>query len=240
MYGEIMKNRLRYTLALALLCAALTTAMSASENAYMYLVHGVPGRDYSTTIDPQFPVDVLINDEGCSVRGLAYGAIQGPLTFVPGTYDVKISVANSLAPCSNAPIVDSNVTLESGQNVSAVFVLNSSGVPDLVKFNNSFSTVSANSARIEFALAADSASVQVIFQSTTTKKQYTYSAKPDALLMATLPSGSYTVEVNQGTTTILPSTDVDLFSQSATLLFATGEASNSTVNLQIKTVKDVL
>ena len=68
-------------------------------------------------LERQTSGDVLINDESCSVRGLAYGAIQGPLTFVPGTYDVKISVANSLAPCSNAPIVDSNVTLESGQNV---------------------------------------------------------------------------------------------------------------------------
>lgn len=235
-----MKNRIRYTLALALLCAALTTAMSASENAYLYLVQGIPGRDYSTTTDPQFPVDVLINDETCYVRGLAYGTIQGPLTFVPGTYDVKISVANSLAPCSNAPIVDSSVTLDSGKTVSAVFALNDSGAPGLLTFINNFSTISANSARIVFALAADSASVQVVLQNTTTKKQYTYSVKSDALLIATLPAGNYTIEVNEGTTTIVPSTAVDLFSQSATLFFATGEASNNTVNLQTKTVKDVI
>jgi hypothetical protein len=237
---RIMKNRIRYTLALALLCASLTTAMSASENAYMYLVQGVPGRDYSTTTDPQFPVDVLINDENCSVRGLTYGAVQGPLTFVPGTYDVKISVANTLAPCSNAPIVDSSVTLDSGKTVSAVFALNDSGAPSLLEFTNNFSAVNANNARILFALAADSASVQVVLQNTTTKKQYTYSVKSGALLNATLPSGSYTVEVNQGTTTLVQSTSVDLFSQSATLLFATGEASNNTVTLQVKTVKDVI
>ena len=235
-----MTNRIRYTLALALLCAALTTAMSASENAYMYLVQGVPGRDYSATTDPQFPVDVLINDETCNLRGLTYGAIQGPLTFVPGTYDVKISVANSLAPCSNAPIVDSSVTLESGKTVSAVFALNGSGAPALLTFTNNFSTIAANNARFLFALAADSSTVQVVFQNTTTKTQYTYSVKADALLVATLPSGNYTVEINQGTTTLVPSTSVDLFSQSATLLFATGEASNNTVNLQIKTVKDVI
>ena len=110
-----MKNRIRLSLALALLCAALTTAMSASDNAYMYLVQGIPGHDYPTPTDPQFPVDVLLNDEVCYVRGLAYGTIQGPLTFSPGTYDVKISVANSLAPCSNSPIVDSTVTLDSGR-----------------------------------------------------------------------------------------------------------------------------
>ena len=171
---------------------------------------------------------------------MTYGAIQGPLTFVPGTYDVKISVANSLAPCSNAPIVDSSVTLESGKAVSAVFALNGSGAPALLTFTNNFSTIAANNARFLFALAADSSTVQVVFQNTTTKKQYTYSVKADALLVATLPSGNYTVEVNQGTTTLVPSTSVDLFSQSATLLFATGEASNNTVNLQIKTVKDVI
>lgn len=235
-----MKNRIRCVLGLALLCAALTTAMSASENAYMYLVQGIPGRDYSTTTDPQFPVDVLINDENCSVRGLTYGAIQGPLTFVPGTYDVKISVANSLAPCTNTPIVESMVTLDSGHTVSAVFGLNDSGTPALLTFTNNFSTVGANNARVLFALAADSASVQVILQNTTTKKQYTYSVKSDALLIATLPSGSYTIEVNQGTTTLVPSTAVDLFSQSASLFFATGETSNSTVNLEFKTVKDVI
>src|SRR5271166_4171257 len=154
---KIMKNRIRLSLALALFCAALTTAMSASENAYLYLVQGVPGHDYSATTDPQFPVDVLLNDEVCYVHGLAYGTIQGPLTFVPGTYDVKISVANSLAPCSNSPIVDSTVTLASGKNVSAVFALNSTGAPSLSTFTNNFATVSAGNARIQFALAADSA-----------------------------------------------------------------------------------
>src|SRR5215469_1207914 len=173
---RVMKNHIHYTLALALLCATMTTAMPASENASMYLVQGIPGRDYSTTTNPQFPVDVLINDETCYVRRFTDGTIQGPLTFVPGTYDVKISVANSLAPCSNAPVVDSSVTLDSGQNVSAVFALNSSGAPALVKFTNNFSTVSADSARIEFAMAADSATVQVTFQNTTTQKTFKYSA----------------------------------------------------------------
>lgn len=235
-----MKNRIRCVLVLALLCAALTTAMSASENAYLYLVQGVPGRDYSTTTDPQFPVDVLINDENCSVRGLGYGAIQGPLTFVPGSYDVKISVANTIAPCTNTPVVEKTVTLDSGNTVSAVFALSDSGTPTLLTFTNNFSTVSANNARILFALAADSASVQVVLQNTATKKQYTYSVKSDTLLIATLPAGNYTIEVNQGTITLVPSTAIDLFSQSATLFFATGEASNNTVNLEFKTVKDVI
>jgi len=235
-----MKNRIRLTLALALLGTALSSAALASDNAYLYLVHGIPGRDYSTATDPQFPVDVLLNDEVCYVHGLAFGTVFGPLTFAPGTYDVKVSVANSLAPCSNSPIVDSTVTLDSGKNVSAVFALNGSGTPTLSTFTNKFSTVTANNARVLFVLAADSPAVQVILQNTGTKKLYTYSASPGALLDEPLPAGTYTVEVNEGTTTLVPSTTVVLNSQSATLLFATGEASNNTVTLETKTVRDVI
>jgi hypothetical protein len=235
-----MKNCIRLTFGLALLCAAMSTAALASENAYLYLVQGVPGLDYSTTADPQFPVDVLINDEVCYVHGLAFGTINGPLTFAPGSYDVKISVANSLAPCSNSPLVDRTVTLNGGKNVSAVFALDSTGTPTLQAFNNLFAAVPANYARILFALAADSPAVQVVFVNTSTKKSYTYSANPAALLSESLPAGNYTVEVSQGTTTLVPATSLDLSSQSVTLLFATGKASNNTVTLQTKTIRNVI
>jgi hypothetical protein len=233
-----MTNRIRLILALALLCAA-NTAVYASDNAYLYLVHGIPGRDYSTVTDPEFPVDVLINDEVCNVHGLSYGAIFGPLTFVPGTYDIKISAANTLAPCTNSPIVVSSVTLNAAKTVSAVLAL-SGGTPTLETFTNNFSPVSANNARIQFALAADSPAVQLILQNTSTKKLYTYSVNPKSLLNVTLPAGLYTAEVNEGTTTLVSSTVIALRSQSVTLMYATGEAANNTVDLETKAVRDVL
>lgn len=235
-----MNNRIRLVLGLAILCIAMSTAALASDNAYMYLVHGVPGLDYAAGTDPEFPVDVLINDEVCYVRGFWFGGIQGPLTFAAGTYDVKISVANSLAPCTNSPIVDSTVTLESGKNISAVFTLGSGGTPKLATFTNNFSAVNTNNGRILFALAAESPTVQVILENTSTKKLYTYSVNPGSLLNVTLPSGVYTVEVNEGTTTLVPSTTVVLYSQSATLLYAVGEASNNTVTMETRTVRDVI
>lgn len=235
-----MKNCIRLTLALALLCAAMSTAALASENAYLYLVQGVPGLDYSTGADPQFPVDVLINNEICYVHGLAFGTIDGPLTLAPGSYDVKVSVANSLAPCSETPIVESTVTPTGGRNISAVFALDSTGAPSLTTFDNLFSEVPTGYARISFALAADSPAVQVILENTTTHKLYTYTANPGALLNESLPAGSYTVEVNEGTTTLIAAAPLTLYSQSVTLLFATGEASNNTVTLQTKTIRNVI
>lgn len=235
-----MKNRIWLTVGLALICAAMSTAAFASENAYMYLVHGIPGLDYSSTTDPQFPVDVLINDEVCYLHGLAVGTINGPLTLAAGTYDVKISEANTLAPCTNAPLVDRTITLKAGKNTSAVLALGSSRTPTLETFTNAFNPVAANDGRLLFALAADSPAVQLILENTSTKKLYTYSVNPGTLLNVSLPAGNYTAEVNDGTTTLVPSTNLDLPSQSVTLLFATGEASNNTLTLQTKTIKNVI
>jgi len=90
-----MKNYIRLTFALAALCAALSTATFASS---MFLVQGIAGRDRSPDTDPAYPVDVLLNDEVCYVHGMAFGAIVGPLTFDAGTYNLKVSMANTLAP----------------------------------------------------------------------------------------------------------------------------------------------
>ena len=199
-----MKKCIRLTCVLAFLCVAMCTAMFAAENSYLYLVQGIPGHDYTTTTDPQFPVDVLVNDEVCYVHGLAFGTIAGPLTLAPGTYDVKISIANSLAPCTNSPILDNSVTLESGKNVSAVFSLGQTGTPALATFSNNFATVAANMARVLIAHAADAPTVEVSFQNTMTKQNYTYTVNPGELLIENLPAATYTVQVNQGTTTLAP------------------------------------
>ena len=124
-----MKNCIRLILALAILCLALSTAMFAADNAYLYLLQGIPGRDFSAATDPVFPVDILINGDVCYEHGLAYGDIAGPLTLAPGTYDLKVSVADSLAPCSNTPFLEKSITLGAGKNVSAVLALTQRGPP---------------------------------------------------------------------------------------------------------------
>jgi hypothetical protein len=220
-----MMKSIRMTLALALLCAALSTASLASS---MYLVQGIPGRDYATDTDPAFPVDVLLNDEVCSQHGLAFGSIAGPLTFFPGTYNVKVSIANTL------------VKIGAEQDISAVMTLSATGTPTLLTFTNPLTPVTPNMGRVLFAQAANAPALQVILQNTSTMKLYTFAVKPGALLDAGLPAGSYTIEINQGTTTLVPSTPLNLFSQSVTLLYAVGETSNNTVTLQTRILRDVI
>jgi|SRR5579871_5689663 len=238
-----MKTCIRLIFAVALVCAALNMAAfaddTASGNAYLYIVQGIPGHDYSATTDPQFPVDVLIDNKVCSERGLSFGTIAGPLTLPAGTYDVKVSVANSLAPCTESPFLDTSVTLQANQNVSAVIALGQTGSPTLLTFNNKFSSVTAGMGRVLFAQAADAPEVQVIFENTKTKITSTYMVKPGALLSVSLPAGIYSVTVNEGAN-LISSATVVLSSQSATMLFAVGEASNNSVILETKTVRDVI
>jgi Domain of unknown function (DUF4397) len=146
---------------LAILCPALTTATLAADNAYLYLVQGIPGRDYSAATDPAFPVEVLINGDVCYEHGLTYGDIAGPLILAAGTYEVKVSVADSLAPCSNSPFIDTSIKLGAGKNVSAVVALSQTGSPTLLTFTNKFSAGTENFGRVLLAQAVDAPAVQV-------------------------------------------------------------------------------
>jgi len=235
-----MKNCIRLILALALLCPALSTAMLAADNAYLYLLQGIPGRDYSAATDPVFPVDILINGDICYEHGLTYGDIAGPLTLAPGSYDVKVSVANSLAPCSNAPFAEKTISLGAGKNVSAVVALSETGSPTLSTFTNSFAAVTAGKVRVLLAQAVDVPTVQVIIENKTTPKTYTYEVKSGALLDVNLPADEYSVEVNQGTTTLVSTSLFTLNSQTVLLLYAVGGASNSTVTLPSRMVRNVV
>ena len=114
-----MKLRTRVALQLASLCLVLGVYGFAANNAYLYIVHGIPGRDIADNLNPGLPIDVLI-DGDCLARGLSFANTSGPLSFPAGTYDVQISDANTLAPCTNSPITESQVTLTSGTSASAV------------------------------------------------------------------------------------------------------------------------
>ena len=128
-----MNNFRRVVFALALLASAASTTSFASS---VYFVQGLAGSNYAAATDPAFPVDILLNDEVCYVHGLPFGNILGPVTFEPGTYNIKVSTANSLAPCTNSPLIDRSVTVEGERDMSAVIALDRSSMPVLDIFTN--------------------------------------------------------------------------------------------------------
>jgi len=235
-----MKLRTRVVLQLATLCLALGASSFAADNAYLYIVQGIPGRNLANNLNPGLPIDVLI-DGDCVSRGLTFGNTAGPLSFSAGTYDLQISEANTLAPCTNAALIDSSVTLASGASVSVVATTDG-GQPALLDFTDNLSAVTPGNARFVFVDSADAPALQATLTQLDIKNPKTFIviASPDAQQAITVPAGNYLVQIFAvGNATVLTSEQVGLADQSATFTYAAGEAVNSSVGLINRTVRDV-
>ena len=226
---------------LATLCLALGASSFAADNAYLHIVQGIPGYDVSKNLNPGYPVDILI-DGDCLVRGLSFGSASGPLSFASGTYDVQISEANSLAPCTNTAVISAQVKLEATDSTTIAAALNGSGQPTLLQFADNLSPVAAGNARFVFANAADAPTLEATLTQVGEKnpKTYTVTAATGAEAATSVTAGTYLVQVTaSGSTTMLTSEEIDLTDQSATFTYAAGEASNNSVGLINRTVRDV-
>ncbi len=233
-----MKLNVRFATLTVALCLCGYVAAYASEDAYLYLVHGVPGRDVSTASEPTLPVDILVNDESCLLHGFAFGSINGPLSLAPGQYDIKVSAANTLAPCTNPPLIDSTVELGSGEDASAVVALNDAGIPILSTFTNNLQPVATGQARLSIDYAGENSPIQVVVKEVTSTKSQTYTIDPGGKLVITVPFGNYTVEAAVGNA-VLANQTIFLPSRSATLLFAVGDTANQSLSFVEKQIKDV-
>jgi Domain of unknown function (DUF4397) len=236
-----MKRRTRVVMQLASLCLMLAAYGFAADDAYLYIVHGIPGRDIAENLNPGFPIDVLVNGESCLERGLAFGSTSGPLSFSPGTYDVQISEANTLAPCTNPSIITAKVALPAGASVTAVTAI-SSGEPTLLQFAENLTPVAAGFARFVFVQSADAGALRATLTQLDVKdpKTFTITASPGKQQGINVPEGTYLVQVAAaGSTTILVSEQIEMDNQTASFTYAAGEASNNSVGLIGKIVRDV-
>jgi hypothetical protein len=235
-----MKLRTRVFVQVAALCFVLAAYGFAADNAYLYVVHGIPGRDIADNLNPGLPIDVLISGT-CLSRGLTFGNTIGPLSFSAGTYDVQISDANTLAPCANPPIITSDLTLTAGASVSAVAAI-SGGLPALLQFSDNLSPVAPGKARFVFTQAADAPELQATLTQLDVKSPQTFTVTAGAGKQAVIsvPEGTYLVQVTAtGSTTVLASEEIGLADQSASFTYAAGEAVNGSVGLINRTVRDV-
>ena len=236
-----MKRRIRVVMQLASLCFVLAAYGFAADNAYLYIVHGIPGRDIAENLSPGFPIDVLVNGGSCLERGLAFGSTSGPLSFSPGTYDVQISEANTLAPCTNPSIITAKVAMAAGASVTAVAAI-SGGEPALLQFAGNLTPVTPGYARFVLVQSADAGALQATLTELGVKdpKTFTISASPGKQQGINVPDGTYLVQVfASGSTTVFATEQIEMADQTANFAYAVGEASNNSVGLINKTVRDV-
>jgi Domain of unknown function (DUF4397) len=235
-----MKLRIRVVCQLAALL--LLGAFSfAADNAYLYIVQGIPGRDIADNVNPGLPVDVLINGKSCVVRGLAFGSVSGPLSFSAGTYDVQISEADTLAGCSNPALINAQVVLTANQSVSAVAAITGDQT-SLIQFTDNLAPVLPGNARFVFAQTADAPALQATLTQLNVKnpQTFTLTAAPGTQQWIGVPAGTYLVSITaSGETIVLTSEQIGLADQSVTFAYAAGESVNNSVGLVTRAVRDV-
>ncbi|MDY6834083.1 MAG: DUF4397 domain-containing protein, partial [Chloroflexota bacterium] len=114
--------------------------------ANLYVIHGINGSDLS--LDPALPVDVLVNDSICLLEGLTFQEVVGPVALDPGTYNIKIGLANSDNPCSNDPVIEADIELYPWENATVIAHLNQDGTPTASKYTNDLSAVCTGMTRV--------------------------------------------------------------------------------------------
>jgi len=230
-------------LALCLTLGAVGFAADATPpDASLYVVHGIPGRVVSADVNPGFPVDVLLNDQVCTIHGLAFTGSIGPLTLPPGDYDIKISPANTLAPCTNSPQVETTVKLPAGGAATGALAL-SNGTPALLTFADNLKTVTAGQGRVIIANAADAGTLDLALTSlpiTKTSKTRKFTLAPGAETTLELPIGGYSlVATASGGTTPLVTGIVIFDNQSTELVYFVGSPTDNSVTLVTRLIRDV-
>jgi hypothetical protein len=110
-----VKSQLVHAVLAIALGSGLVAATSHAQdtNAYLYLVHAAPGRNFSQTANPELPVDISINGM-CVVKGITFGEIRGPYSAPAGNFNFIVSKANSFTPCSNPAIFAAPSGLSAG------------------------------------------------------------------------------------------------------------------------------
>jgi hypothetical protein len=233
-----MKICTRVVLSLTVLCLALSPLTFAADDAYLSLVHGIPGRDIGASVD--VPVDVLLNNDLCIERQVSFGATLGPLALPAGQYNLKISPADLFVPCGNAAIAETDLTLLANQSVTALAAVDQKGQPTLVTFVNDLGAVAKGQARIVLTNAAVAPVLQVTLQVVNSQQKYTYNVNPGKTVEAEIPADIYTIEVEANGTVLVPAQPLNLYSVSATSVYAVGRASNGSLTLMTKTVRGVI
>jgi hypothetical protein len=236
----------RKTLFKAAICAASLAVLhpparaATAAPASILVVHGIPGRDVAPTLDPLLPVDVLVAGKYCLLQGLTFGTIAGPFDIPAGTYSVAISLANPLAPCTNAAVITGNATVAAGQFAAIVAAISTSGAPTAEIYPIDVTPVGAGKQRLVAVHAADAPAVTVKAVSIgKPSEKASFPLAPGQVKEDTVPEkDAFFIDAKAGTTILGPVT-VHLSDQGVAVVIAVGVAKTGSATLLTKIIPSV-
>ena len=238
-----MKVRLvRLILFLVSACAVIPYAAHAADpNGYLYIAHAVPGRNISSTTNPEYPVDISIGGH-CVVQGLTFGEIRGPYTFPAGTYSASISIADSANPCGAASFTGS-VTLTAGTSTLGFVGLNSSNQITGSTVTINLHTPAGRGGALVVNTTPDNLTATLTEGDTTHSNPLNAPISAGAAVPLSLIPGEYRLTIYpQGSSTVATGPkEFDVDSRNFYLIVFAGKTANESVQIVgPKEIKDVL
>jgi Domain of unknown function (DUF4397) len=191
-----MKIKMQCAVALlVVLGSALIVNSANAQTASVYVAHAASGRSVSSTGSPEMPVDFMVSSNPdlsngtCIAKGVTFGQIAGPWSWPAGPYWIQWTAANTVTPCSGAPVYTSSILVAAGSTYIGVLTLDASNNVVGQLYTPDLSSIPPGSGRIEVA----NASLDTLNASISgTNGTNTAVNAPGNILEATVPGGLYT------------------------------------------------
>lgn len=203
---------------------AVSPASAVGGTTNLSVLHGVPG----------LTVDVYV-DGVLTIDDFAPETVAGPLTVASGVHQVAVTASD--AADDSDPILEGQVELVAGADMTAAAHLDATGAPTLSIFNNDTSATESGEGRITVRHLADAPAVDVLAGGAVAFAELTSGNSASA----DLASGTVPVSLNAaGTSTqVFPETgtiDVALSAGANLVVYAVGDFDGSTFALVTQSI----
>ncbi len=238
------------TLCFAVFAGSGSAHAQATNLGSIYIVHGAPGRDLALNNYPTYPIDVLVANQYCVVKNMGFGMVSEPLVGPAGTYDIKISFANAVMPCSGTPVLEAQVPITGNTATYAVAAVSPvssplTGALTAYTFTVPLNSVARGTAQVTVANASTVPAVDfgVAFgpSGSFDPGDRLTNIAPGKSQSQTTPAGGYSGIVYQaGTDTVLlgPVTG-NLRHRSVDIVFLVGTSQSGSLQLITSKIQDV-
>lgn len=212
-------------IALGLSAFAMPVAAAAPPApASVTVVHGVLG----------LVADVRV-DGNLVLSGFAPEQVTSPMSLTPGAHHVQIT--KSLAPSGTKPVLDTSVTLRSGEVATVAVGLSAAGAPTLAVYDDNLSGIDQGGTVLA---VRDIAAAQPVAVSVNKKVVTRSLVSPQAAVVA-VQAGSVPVAVQEAATptTLVPPQNVPVLAGRGTVLYLIGSQQQHSLTWVAQTVRPV-
>jgi len=180
-------------------------------------------------------IDEAVNGN-CLLQSFTYGELAGPLSLAPGTYNIKIGLADSENRCSNPPVIEADLPFADGEVAVVIAHLDADGAPTASKFLLDPSATEEGRSRISLHHTAAAPAADILLQGTVCnwQGQRRFDAVPNGAQGAlTVPPGNWEISLLPAgsDTPVLGPQRLAVDSSQSYLIFAVGSLGNDSLTL---------